>query len=104
MLDSSKLKKFADNNFQFDEGGGKFLKTVKNTAGKGEIASNKQFLPFPQFFQETCFGLFGKGLRNHQKKKDYFLPSNVSIMLLFSCLKMLSIWKSLNFCHLVKSQ
>ena len=25
-----------------------------NTVGKGEIARNKQFLPFPQCFQKTC--------------------------------------------------
>ena len=47
MLDSSKLKEFADNNFKFDENGRKLSKWVENTMGKGEIARNEQFLLFP---------------------------------------------------------
>ena len=35
---SSKLKKFADNNYKFDENGRKFSKQVENTVRKGEIA------------------------------------------------------------------
>ena len=35
ILDSSKLKEFADDNFKFDENGRKLSKRVKNTAGKG---------------------------------------------------------------------
>ena len=56
ILDSSKLKKkkFADDNFEFDENGRKFSKWIENTAGKGEIARNEQFLLFPQCFQKTC--------------------------------------------------
>ena len=38
ILDSSKLKEFADNNFEFDENCGGFSKRVENTEGKGEIA------------------------------------------------------------------
>ena len=38
ILDSSKLKGFADDNFKFDENGRMFLKRVENTVGKGEIA------------------------------------------------------------------
>ena len=53
MLDSSKLKEFADDNFKFYENGGTFLKRVENTAGKGEIARYEQFLLFPQCFQKT---------------------------------------------------
>ena len=45
ILDSSKLKEFADENF--DENGRKFLKPVENTEGKGEITRHKQFLLFP---------------------------------------------------------
>ena len=40
ILDSSKLKEFADNNSKFDENGGKLSKKVENTVGKGEIAHN----------------------------------------------------------------
>ena len=45
ILDSSKLKEFADDNFKFDENG------VENTMGKGEIALNEEFFLFPHFFQ-----------------------------------------------------
>ena len=54
ILDSSKLKEFADDNFKFDGNGRKLSKRVENTAGKGEIALYEQFLLFPQCFQTTC--------------------------------------------------
>ena len=54
ILDSFKLKEFADDNFKLDENDRKFLKPVENTVGKGEIARYKQFLLFPQCFQKTC--------------------------------------------------
>ena len=54
MLDSSKLKQFTDNNFKFDENERNFFKRVENTAGKGEIARQEQFLLSPQCFQKTC--------------------------------------------------
>ena len=38
MLDSFKLKVFADDNFKLDENDRKFPKQVENTVGKGEIA------------------------------------------------------------------
>ena len=53
ILDSSKLKAFADDNFKFDEIGRKFFKRAENTVGKGEIARYEQFLLFPQCFQKT---------------------------------------------------
>ena len=49
ILDSSKLKEFADDNFKFDKNFTKFSRRVENTVGKGEIARKNQ-------------GLFGKGL------------------------------------------
>ena len=55
ILDSSKLKEFADDNFKFDENGRKLSKWVENTVGEGEIACYKQFLLFPQCFQKACF-------------------------------------------------
>ena len=54
ILDSSKLKEFADNNFKFDKNGRKLSKWVENTEGKGEIARYEQFLLFPKRFQKTC--------------------------------------------------
>ena len=55
ILDSSKLKEFADDNFKFDENGWKFSKRLENTVGKWEIARYEQFLLFPQCFQKACF-------------------------------------------------
>ena len=55
ILDSSKLKEFADDNFKFDENGRKLSKWVENTVGKGEIACYEQFLLFPQCFQKAFF-------------------------------------------------
>ena len=54
ILDSSKLKEFADDNFKFDENNRKSLKHVENTLGKGKIAFYEQFLLFPECFQKTC--------------------------------------------------
>ena len=54
ILDASKLKEFAEDNFKFDEIGRKFSKWVENTVGKGEIACYKQFLLIPRCFQKTC--------------------------------------------------
>ena len=38
ILNSSKLKEIADDNFKFDENGGKFSKRIVNSVGNGEIA------------------------------------------------------------------
>ena len=54
ILDSSKLKAVADDNFEFDGNGRNFSYRVENTVGKGEIAHYEQFLLFPQCFQKTC--------------------------------------------------
>ena len=57
ILDSSKLKDFADDNLKFVENGSKLFKPVENTVGKGE-----QFLLFPQCFQKACFPEASKGV------------------------------------------
>ena len=62
ILDFSKLKEFADDNFKFDENGRKLSKWVENTVGKGEIARYEQFLLFPQCFQKACFQGASKGV------------------------------------------
>ena len=54
ILDSSNLKEFADDKFEFDENTRKFSKRVENTVGKGEISRYEQFLLFQQCFQKTC--------------------------------------------------
>ena len=55
ILDSSKLKEFADVKFKFEKIGRRLSKRVENTVGKGEIARYEQFLLFPQCFQKACF-------------------------------------------------
>ena len=62
ILDSSKLKEVADDNFKFDKNGRKLSKHVENTVGKGEIARYKQFLLFPMCFQKACFPEVSKGV------------------------------------------
>ena len=59
ILDWSKLKQSADNNFEFDVNSRKFSKLVENTVGKGEIACYEQFLLFPLFSK----GLFPRGIK-----------------------------------------
>ena len=51
ILYRTKLKEFADDNFEFD---GKVSKRLENTEGKGEIALYEQYLLFSQCFQKTC--------------------------------------------------
>ena len=50
ILDSSKLKEYADDNFKYDENGREFSKRVEITVSKGEIAHYEQFLLFPHCF------------------------------------------------------
>ena len=62
ILDSSKPKEFADDNFKSGENGSKLSKQVENIVGKGEIARYKQFLLFPQSFPKDCFPGASKGV------------------------------------------
>ena len=62
ILDSSKVKELADDNFRFDENGRKLSKQVENTVGKGEIARYEQFLLFPQCFHKACFPGASRGV------------------------------------------
>ena len=61
MLDSSKLKEYAEDNLKYNENGRKFSKWVENTVGKVEIACYKQFLLFP-FFHSVFKGITIQGL------------------------------------------
>ena len=54
ILESSKLKEFADDSFKVGENGRKFSKWIENTVGKGEIACYEQFLLFPQCLPKAC--------------------------------------------------
>ena len=76
ILDFSKLKGFADDDFTFDKNGRKLSKRVENTVGKGEIAHYEQFLLFPQCFQKACFPGASKGVIvlewvNDPKEEDF---------------------------------
>ena len=70
---SSKLKRFADDNFKFDKNGRKLSKRVENTVGKGEIARYEQFLLFPQCFQKACFPGASKGVIEWEWVKGFCL-------------------------------
>ena len=72
MLDSSKLKDFADDNLKFEENGRKLFKPIENTVGKGEIAHYEQFLLFPQCFQKACFLEVSKGVIVWEWVKNLF--------------------------------
>ena len=52
ILDSSKLKEFADDNSKFDENGREFSKKVENTVVNGEIAHDNQFLLYRVFSKD----------------------------------------------------
>ena len=54
ISDSSKMKKFPDDNVKFNENFIKFLERLENTVGKGKFARYEKFLLFPQCFQKTC--------------------------------------------------
>ena len=71
ILDSSKLKEFAEDNFKFNENGRMLSKWVENTVGKGEIACHEQFLLFPQCFQKACFPGASKGVIVWEWVKSY---------------------------------
>ena len=53
ILHPSKLKEFADDNFENDENSRKLSRRVENTLRIGEIARYELFLLFPQCFQKT---------------------------------------------------
>ena len=72
ILDSSKLKEFADDNFKFDKNSRKLSKRVENTVGKGEIARYEQFLLFPQCFQKACFPRVSNGVIVWEWVKPFF--------------------------------
>ena len=94
ILDSSKLKDFADDNFKFDRNGRKLSKPVENTVGKGEIARYEQFLLFPQCFQKACFPEASKGVIVWEWVKLSFHRA----WLKYSCLCLLT------YCHVFCSQ
>ena len=55
ISDSSKLKRFEDDNFKFDENSRKNSEREENTVGKGEIVRYEQFLLFPAVFSNDMY-------------------------------------------------
>ena len=55
ILDSSKLKEFADDNFKCYENGLKFSKQVENTGEKRRNCSLRAISPFPTVFSKDLF-------------------------------------------------
>ena len=60
MLDSSKLKEFADHNLKYDENGVKFSKRIENTVRKEETARYKQFLLIATVFSKDLYERYVK--------------------------------------------
>ena len=67
ILDTSKQKEVADDNFKFDAIDRKFFKQMENTVGKGKIVSSFSFSNsvFKRLVMQTCKnqGLFMRMLR-----------------------------------------
>ena len=55
ILDSSKLKEFAEDNFKFDKNGWQFYKLVEKAVVKEEIARYDLFLLFQQCFLKDLY-------------------------------------------------
>ena len=55
ILDSSKVKQFADNNSEFDRNGGGFSERVENAVGKEEICLFQAIFPFPTEFSKDLY-------------------------------------------------
>ena len=51
ILDFSKLKEIADDNFKFDKNGTKFSKWVENNVGREKLLITSNF-PFPTVFSK----------------------------------------------------
>ena len=61
ILDSSKLKDFADNNLKLEGNGGKLFKPVKTLWEKEKLLIMSIF-SFSQCFQKVCFPGVSKGI------------------------------------------
>ena len=77
ILDSFKLKEFADDNFKLDGNGRKLSKRVENTVGKGGIARYSVFKRLvSQGHQKVS--LYGNGLNSDYINKDYIITISKS--------------------------
>ena len=81
VLDSSKLKELADNNFKFDKNGRKLSTRVENTEAKWEIARYEQIPLLPQCCNTQSW-VKKKGLKNKVRKREN--PSSHYFLLFFT--------------------
>ena len=79
ILDWSKLKQSADDNFELDVNSRKFSKLVENTVGKGD----EQFLLFAQCFQRACFPGSSKGVIVWEWVKSASVFDSCTVMNIF---------------------
>ena len=86
ILDSSKLKEFADNNFTFYKNGRKFFKWVENTVGKGEIAHYEQYAVLKH---APCTGRCRLGGQIRIKQANMF---SMSLTFIYSLYSIVQIW------------
>ena len=81
ILDSSKLKEVADDNFKFDEKLQKVLQTGRKQCGKRRNCSLRAISPFPSVFKRLVLqtrkkqGLFGKGLTLSQTNPGFYMSA-----------------------------
>ena len=79
ILDFSKLKEFADDNYEFDENGEKFSKGTEDAVGKGKLLVTSDFSFSHGVFKRLVLqtrknqGLFGKGLRSASESNNIIL-------------------------------
>ena len=62
ILDSSKLKEFANDNFKFDKKWQKVIQMGRKHCGKRRNCSLGAISPFPMMFQKACFPRASKGV------------------------------------------
>ena len=55
ILDSSRLKEYADDNFEFDKNGRKLSKQVEKHCGKRRNCSLRAISPFPAVFSKGLY-------------------------------------------------
>ena len=60
ILDSSKLKEFTDDNFEFGGNGVKFSKRVEKYCGKRRNCSLHVISPFPTVFSQDLYSRYVK--------------------------------------------
>ena len=65
LLDSSKVKEFADDNFKFDKNGRTFFKRGRKHCGKRRNGSFRTIFPFPTVFSKDLYC-------RHVKTRDLF--------------------------------